>query len=243
MSQRRIGAPSEGDVAFAPNTVFDDISANRYDFLRSAGFDPAALTLGRQVHGDAVEIVGASDGGRGQPPDFDTVGDCDGLITASPDIALGIIVADCVPILIYDPTNRVVSTVHAGWRGTVLGIAGVAVRRMQAAFGSQPNALIAGIGPSIGPCCYEVGDEVIDAWINSSVTGWPHAIVERQPRSHLDLWRANQLVLETFGVPAAQIELAGICTRCATNMYFSHRAAMAGERPRGRMIMVAQIKD
>lgn len=241
MSWRRPELPSEGDIAYARDTNYDHIRENRARFLREAGFDDAALTLGRQVHGAGVSVVTAADRGRGQPPDFDAIPNSDGLITTCPDVALGTIVADCAPILLYDPEHHALGLVHAGWRGTVAGIAARAVELMAQEFGSDPAALHAGIGPSIGACCYEVGEEVIEAWASAGIHGWEAARVCREPRPHFDLWTANRLALQAAGVPESQIETAGECTRCNAERYFSHRAAMAGERPRGRMIMVAQL--
>ena len=241
MSERRPDAPSEGDIAYAKDTVSEHISQNRDDFFRSAGFDPSALTLGRQVHGCRVSVVAPADRGRGQPPEFDAVPDSDGLITTSTDVALGTIVADCVPLLLYDPAHHALGLVHAGWRGTVGGIARNAVQAMSGAFGSRPADLKVGIGPSIGPCCYEVGPEVIDAWTSAALPDGGSAVVSRVPRPHFDLWRANLLVLTNSGVLERNIESSGVCTRCESARFFSHRAAMAGERARGRMIMVAQL--
>lgn len=241
MSWRRPDLPSEGDIAYARGTNYEHISQNRELFLREAGFEPEALTLGRQVHGAGVSVVTAADRGRGQPPEFDAIPDSDGLVTACPEVALGTIVADCAPILLYDPEHHALGLVHAGWRGTVAHIAARAVELMAREFGTNPAALHAGIGPSIGACCYEVGNEVIDAWAGSGISGWEAAVARREPRPHFDLWAANRLVLRAAGVPDSKIEAAGECTRCRPERYFSHRAAMAGERARGRMIMVAQL--
>ncbi len=241
MSLRQLELPSEGDIAYARGTDHSHIQENRERFLRSAGFDPAALTLGRQIHGNQVSIVRRQDRGRGQPPAFDAIPDSDGLATGSASVALGTIVADCVPIILYDPDAPALAVIHAGWRGTVQTIAARAVELMQAEFGTEPSHIRAGIGPSIGPCCYEVGSDVIDLWASSGVGAWSGATAERQPRPHFDLWSANRMVLEQAGVESSRIEVAGLCTRCHGDRFFSHRSAMAGERPRGRMIMVAQL--
>ncbi|MEZ4521189.1 MAG: peptidoglycan editing factor PgeF [Thermomicrobiales bacterium] len=241
MSMRDASLPSEGDIAFARGTISEHISANRTAFLESASFDPAALTLGRQVHGANVRVAGSSDRGRGQPPEFEGFPETDGLITNAPEVALGTIVADCTPILLYDPQQHAIGLLHAGWRGTVSGIARVGVERMVEMFGSHPEVIRAGIGPSIGPCCYEVGNEVIDLWRKSTAEHWERAVVEKCPRPHFDLWSANRLILEQAGIASDHIEVANRCTRCDAAHFFSHRAAMAGERARGRMIMVAQL--
>ena len=241
MSQRLIDSPSEGDVAYAPKTIESHITANRAAFLEGAGVAPPDLTLGRQVHGNGVHVVTDEDRGRGQPPSFDALPNSDGLVTEDSTVALGVVVADCVPILLYDPVQKAVGVVHAGWRGTVGMIGENAVAVMEESFSSRASDLWAGIGPSIGPCCYEVGDEVIDAWNGVGMDQNDQAVHRRSPRSHFDLWTANRFSLERAGIPAGQIETAAICTKCNGDLYFSHRAAMAGERPRGRMIMVAQL--
>jgi hypothetical protein len=243
MSYRRTDLPAEGDIAYSRDTDPADTRANRAAFLTGAGFEQSSLTLGRQVHGTGIAVVRATDRGRGQPPAFDALPDTDGLITCDKSVALGIIVADCVPLILYDPLQHALAVVHAGWRGTVGGIAARAVERMAVEFGSKPADLLAGIGPSIGPCCYEVGDEVIDLWRASGSADWSRAVVEREPRRRLDLWLANRLILEQAGVPKRGIETAALCTRCEAGRFFSHRAALAGERRRGRMIMAAQLDD
>ncbi len=241
MSLRRPELPSEGDIAYARDTNYEHIGKNRKPFLRAAGFAPSALTMGRQVHGNGVSVVTRADRGRGQPPEFDAIPDSDGLTTTCAELALGIIVADCVPILLYDPGRHALAVVHAGWRGTVKHIARRAVELMEREFGSTPAALLAGIGPSIGPCCYEVGHEVIEAWSEASVPHWEVARIQRSPRAHFDLWEANRQILIQAGILKDRIEIAGLCTRCVSERFFSHRAAMARERQRGRMIMVAQL--
>lgn len=241
MSRRRIDAPSEGDVGYALDTDAEHITANRAGFLDSVGIESASLTLGRQVHGATVSRISDVDRGRGQPPEFDAIPATDGLITNSSNIAPAIIVADCVPVLLYDPVRHALGVVHAGWRGTVAGITERAIEAMATEFGTDPGDLHAGIGPSIGVCCYEVGMEVVDAWRCARVEEGNTAWEDRNPRPHFDLWQANRLMLERAGIQPRRIEIAGVCTRCCGNHYFSHRAAMAGERPRGRMIMVAQL--
>lgn len=241
MSGRRPGSPAGGDVAFARDTVFDDIAESRRTFLAELGVADDALTLGRQTHGANAAVVRDEDRGRGQPPDFDGFPETDALITASSDVALGTIVADCAPILLYDPRLHVLGLAHAGWRGTVGQIAAKTVAAMEREFGSRPDDLLAGIGPSIGGCCYEVGEEVIAVWNEARVPGGDGAVSARQPRPYFDVWEANRLSLAAAGVPDSQIEVSGICTRCRGDLFFSHRAFMAGERERGRMIMVAQL--
>lgn len=241
MSGRRPGSPAGGDVAFARDTDFDEIAESRRTFLAELGVADDALTLGRQTHGANVAVVRDEDRGRGRPPDFDGFPETDALITDSSNVALGTIVADCAPILLYDPRLHILGLAHAGWRGTVGLIAARTVEAMEREFGSRPADLLAGIGPSISACCYEVGDEVVNAWHEAGVLGREGAVHQGKPRPHFDLWEANRLTLVAAGVPDQRIEVSGLCTRCRGDLFFSHRAFMAGERERGRMIVVAQL--
>ncbi len=237
----RTAADDDGDLGYTPHNDHARIDANRDRFLNAVGVEPEALTLGRQVHGATVQVVGAADRGRGRPPRFDGFPATDALVTDAPDVALGTIVADCVPIVIYDPRRHAVGIAHAGWRGTVAAIARETVRVMRDTFGSRPDDLLAGIGPSIGPCCYEVGPEVVAAWEDANVAGGTAAIVRRAASYHFDLWAANRLLLVEAGLPDAQIETSDICTRCRYGEFFSYRAARAGLSPSGRMMMVVQL--
>lgn len=242
MSGRRADAPAEGDIAYSPNTGAAQTAANRQTFFANMGLDLAALTLGKQVHGDRVVPVIDSDRGRGQPPDFDGFPDTDGLVTSETDVALGVIIGDCVPVLLYDPVKHVVGLVHAGWRGTVATIARRAVEIMKAGYGCRPRTILAGIGPSIGPCCYEVGDEVIDAWMANNIPYARHAVIQSGDRQHFDLWTANRYALMEAGLQRRNIEDAAICTRCEYERYFSRRAHVAGVSPKGSQMMVVQLR-
>jgi YfiH family protein len=118
--------------------------------------------------------------------------------------------------------RRAVGVAHAGWRGTVAGIATALVQTMQAEFGSRPHDLIAGLGPAIGPCCYQVGPEVAREVMVAFGTG--DGLLPAQPDGsyHLDLWAANRWLLARAGVH--QVEVAGLCTACRTDEFYSHRA-------------------
>lgn len=241
MSGRCKEAPAEGDLGYTPHNDHAVIDDNRDAFLRSVGVDPLALTLGRQVHGTTVAQVRSADRGRGRPPRFDGFPATDALVTDACDVALGTVVADCVPLLVYDTRRHVLGVAHAGWRGTVGLIARNVVVALQANFGSQPADLVAGIGPSIGPCCYEVGADVLDAWGDSGVSHLETAVVRRGEAYHFDLWTANQLQLVEAGLPSSQIEVSQICTRCEYERFFSYRGARAGLGTAGRMMLVAQL--
>lgn len=243
MSGRNPSAPAEGDIAYSSITEPADTGKNRVTFFNELGLDLASLTLGKQVHGTRVAPVIESDRGRGQPPRFDGLPDTDGLVTGVPGLTLGIIVGDCVPLLLYDPVKHVVGLVHAGWRGTVDLIAKRAVEVMKVGYGCRPRTILAGIGPSIGPCCYEVGDEVIDRWMANRIPYARHAVVRVGESRHFDLWTANRYALMQAGLQRRNIEDAAICTRCEYDRYFSRRAFNAGLSRKGSQMMVVQLEQ
>lgn len=156
--------------------------------------------------------------------------DVDALITALPDFGIAVRTADCVPVLLYDPVQRVCAAVHAGWRGTVGRISQATIRRMQEDFGCRPEHLHAVIGPSIGPDSFQVGEEVVDAFTQA---GFPMAAIYsyRGPRQegsmagghHLDLWAANHWLLEQAGLSLQNIQIAGICTYENADRFYSAR--------------------
>ncbi len=144
------------------------------------------------------------------------------IFTDRPEVTLYMRFADCVPILLHDPRKNVVGIAHAGWLGTVRNTAIAAVAAMREHYGSRVKDIQAAIGPSIGPDHYEVGPDVIARVEESFGSDYPRLIVRRGEKQHLDLWEANRLQLEQAGV--RQIEVAGICTACHVEDWFSHRA-------------------
>jgi YfiH family protein len=182
---------------------------------RALGLDRRDLTSPKQQHTAAVRRVGAAERGQIQ------LG-CDALITDETRLPLLLRYADCVPVLIYDPAHRALALVHSGWRGTVLGAPRAAVESLVREFRSRPEELVAAIGPSIGPCCYEVGPEVVDA-VRSTFSGSETLLASRPSgRIHLNLWAANRRWLSGCGV--RRIEVGEICTACHTEDFYSHRA-------------------
>ncbi len=174
-----------------------------------------AATL-RQVHSDLV-LTGNSPGDCGQG---------DALVTNRQGIAVSVRTADCFPVLLADSGRRAVAAIHAGWRGTAAQIVRKTVERMGAEFGTRPADISAAIGPGIGACCYEVGEEVAREF------GF-------EVRTHLDLARENRRQLETAGVPAENIEALGVCTFCDAERFFSYRRE---RETAGRMVSLIRIK-
>lgn len=143
------------------------------------------------------------------------------LLTDKPGVTLMMRFADCTPIVLHDPVRKVIGLVHAGWKGTVNRAAILAIDAMKSKYGCDPSQILAGIGPSIGPDHYEVGDNVISSAIETFGKDSPVLIRKDNGKSHFDLWTANRLLLEQCGVK--NIEIAGICTMCHLDDWFSHR--------------------
>ena len=184
---------------------------------------PYPVTQGHQVHENRVAIIDRQGLTREDLEGYDA------FVTNLPGIAIGVRTADCVPVLLYDPVNRVIAAIHAGWKGTVLHIPQAAINVMKQAFGASPADMKAVIGPSIGPASFQVGEEVVEKFRNS---GFPiNEIASHQgpgdgtPMSggfHIDLWQANQWLLQQAGIPASNIQIAGIDTY-TTPSFFSAR--------------------
>jgi len=161
----------------------------------------------------------------------------DAMITASPEIAIGVETADCVPILLFDPVKPAVAAVHAGWRSTVKKIVQKTAHRMFEEFGSVPSRMIAAIGPAIGPECYEVDDRVMDPVMNA-FSFWKDVVAERgNGRWSLDLHKANKLELLQIGLSERNVHTLGHCTSCRRDLFYSFRA----EGRTGRMLSVIMI--
>jgi hypothetical protein len=187
-------------------------SAERARFLAAAGMAGWPLCRVRQVHSNTVLEVRDNEFANARP-------EGDALFTGLAGLALGVETADCAPVLVAEANGRAAASIHAGWRGTSEAIARRTVERMQEAPGVDPGNLVAAIGPRIGVCCLEVGEEVYD-WFQDS------EVFQRRPewaRPHLDLGEANRKQLMAAGVPASSIEVSGLCTRCRADMFHSYR--------------------
>jgi YfiH family protein len=193
----------------------ENVRENRERAFRAAGRAPETVADLWQVHSADVVVADA-------PRDLSVdAAQADVIVTDRPGVTLFLRFADCVPIFLFDPKRRAVGLIHAGWRGTLLKAAAAAVQAMQARYGSRPADLVAAIGPSIGPCHYEIGPEVV-AQTRAVFDGASGGMLARvDGRLHLDLWAANAHTLREAGV--GEIEIGGVCTACHTDDFFSHR--------------------
>jgi YfiH family protein len=199
-------------------TVGDDVqrvAENRQRAFAALGRDPASLYDVWQVHGVNVAVA------ETPRPSTAPYLQADAIVTDRPALTLMMRFADCAPILFYDPDHRVAAIAHAGWMGTVRDVAGATVAALRARFGTNPAHLLAAIGPSIGPDHYEVGPDVVVQVKQLFGADSAAVLSAHSGRIHLDLWTANRLLLERAGV--RQIEVAGLCTACHVNDWYSHR--------------------
>jgi YfiH family protein len=181
------------------------------------GVPSEALVRMRQVHGAAVFETAAGD----LPPSRDADWpEADIAISCHPSLALCVRTADCVPVLIADQRTGAVAAVHAGWKGTAAGAVMAAVQALQWRCGTEQADILAAIGPSIGPCCYEVGPELAPYFsAHPDAARW----FSRDERPRLDLWRATRDQLERAGVPTRQIYVSALCTADHPNLFHSYR--------------------
>ena len=191
---------------------------------KSIGIDPQSIVLSKQVHKTNIKFVDSSDCGKGlyRPIDYDEI---DGLITNIPNITLVTHYADCVPLFFVDIKKRAIGLTHSGWRGTVNKIGRITVSEMQKYFGSDPEDIIAVVGPSICGDCYEIGEEVAIEFKKAFHLNHDNLILEKKDtgKYHCNLWQANYAVLIEAGLRPEHIHLSEVCTSCNSDVLFSHR--------------------
>ncbi|HEX5365745.1 MAG TPA: peptidoglycan editing factor PgeF [Acidimicrobiales bacterium] len=219
-------------------TVGDDpalVAENRRRAAAAVGCRLDEMVFAHQVHGATVAVVTGADRGRGAQA-LHGAPSADALVTAVPDVGLAVVVADCLPLVLYDPVAHVVAVVHAGWRGTVARVAEATVDAM-AGLGSRPGDVVAGLGPAVAAHRYQVGGEVVDA-AAACFDGRPGDVVrpDGTGRWTFDLTAANRRLLVEAGVAPANIEASPVGTGPGT-AFFSDRAT----RPCGRFGALARL--
>lgn len=251
-----VGGHGELNLGFTADDTRENVLRNR-ELLAEAitGNLKTPLVMLRQIHSSVVMV--ADGAGFGQP--------CkgDGLMTDTPGMLTGVQTADCIPVLVADRKRKAVAAFHAGWRGTVKRIVESGIGRMRLQFGSEPEDLVAAIGPGIGPCCYAVGEEVLSEFgsqfayapeLFHEVYGsdpvkdkYPLLFLAQRapgrsligPNLHLDVAEANRRQLLDAGLNAANIRMVGGCTNCQPQLFFSHRGSHGRA---GRMLSVIGIR-
>lgn len=227
----RLGGVSQGDLG-SMNLSFsrgDDpgkVMENHHRFAAAVGYPVENLVFSDQVHDTVIQRVDTSDCGKGILRESDLKG-VDGLVTDDPEVVLMTFFADCVPLFFYDRKHHAIGAVHSGWRGTVGRIGARAVEKMRDEFGSAPDDLLAVVGPSICQDCYEVSEDVAEAFrLEFQEKQWNELLLSKPEQKYqLDLWRANEIILSEAGIPASQIQVCGMCTCCHSEFLFSHRAS------------------
>ena len=225
----RLGGVSRGkyasmDLSFTRGDEPDAVRENFRRIAAAIGVRDTDIVISAQTHTTNVYRAAAADRGRGidRPRGYT---DIDGLLTDEPDVVLCTQYADCVPLLFADPVRRVVAASHAGWRGTAAGIGGVTVRRMRDEFGCRPADILAGIGPSVGACCFEVDAPVWEAFCRAPhFSPAEHGREDGGGKFHIDLKAVNARDLMDAGVLPEHITVSDLCTRCRPDVFWSHRA-------------------
>lgn len=230
----RVGGASQGyfaqsNFSFALGDERSAVEENYRRISRILGHGGSLedFVLGQQTHTTNVRVVTEADRGKGvtRPLDYQ---DVDGLVTDVPGLILGTFHADCTPLYLVDPVHRAIGLSHSGWKGTVHEMGRHTLEVMREHYGTDPADVLAAIGPSICQDCYEVGEEVAEAFRRRFPAGelerYGVLRAGRVPgKVQLGLWAANRMILERAGVPAGQISVTDVCTRCNSDYLFSHR--------------------
>ena len=226
----RLGGASKGRFAtmnFSYSREDDpaDVLENFTRMADALGVERDRMVVSYQTHTTNVRRVTREDEGKGviRERDYRNV---DGLITDVPGITLVTFYADCVPLYLVDPVHHAIGLSHSGWRGTVRRMGQVTMDAMKEAFGTRPEDVTACIGPSICRDCFEVGEEVAEAFADAFDPKYRDALYRANAKPgkyQLDLWKANEIIFQEAGVPKEQIHTTNICTMCNSDYLFSHR--------------------
>lgn len=222
------------NLAMGRGDTPEHVQENFRRFCAVVGTDPQRVVLSKQTHDSNIRLVTAQDAGKGlwTPRDYDSV---DALICREPDLSLVVFSADCGIILLHDPVHHAIGAVHAGWRGVAAGLVYETVQRMQQEFGCEPAHMVAAMGPSIGPCCFETDDDVPAAMRSALGADAEPFMTRRGIKWHIDLKAINAFWLHRAGVMT--IDVCADCTACHPELYWSHRK-MGNDRG-GQVAMIA----
>lgn len=241
----RIGGVSEGiwssmNLSFSRGDDEEHVRENFRRMAKALDIEEDSYVFSMQTHTTNVRKVTLEDKGKGivKPLDYQ---DVDGLITDVPGLCLTTFYADCVPLFFVDPIHKAIGLSHSGWRGTVGKIGQVTLQKMQEEYDTNPADVIAAVGPSICQECYEVSEDVIREFQRQfDQKHWDTLFYEKaNSKYQLNLWKANEIVLEEAGVLKENIAVTNVCTCCNSKRLFSHRASKG---QRGSLAAFMMIK-
>lgn len=212
---KSVGAYASLNVSFRVGDDPQAVKDNICDLKREVGAHDLRIVTMKQVHGDRIVDV--------KDHRLKEAGEADGLVTEERGLFPAVLTADCVPILFTVHGRKVVAVAHAGWRGTLTGIAAKMVRHLRKSYGVDADSIEAALGPAIGPCCYEIGVDVSKPLTERWGSLAERCLNLKGGRQFLDLRALNRSILEDAGLPAAQISAIGPCTSCAAEDFFSYR--------------------
>lgn len=227
--------PYDFSLALHTGEDAENIVANRNKLSRLLNNnEPLHYIVANQTHGDNIKIITHKET-KGWKSLSDAIEDCDALITDVKGVVLNILTADCVPILLYDKEKEVVAAIHAGWKGTKAQIVSKTVQKMTDIYDCDPKDIIAGVAPSIGRCCYEVGEDVAEHFFDL-----PEGFTPKGEKYMLDLPFINKQQLLAAGLQEENIEMSHACTACDVERFFSYRKEQGCT---GRFMSMIGIKN
>lgn len=227
----RLGGVSEDflgsmNLSFSRGDREENVRENYRRIAGAVGFSPEDLVFSHQTHTTNVRRVAEEDRGMGfvRPLEFS---DVDGLVTDCPGLVLATFYADCVPLFFVDPVKKAIGLSHSGWRGTAGKMGRQTVEAMTREFGCDPSDITGAVGPSICQDCYEVSEDVIDEFSASFDKQYHNSLFYKKENGkyQLDLWKANELIMEEAGLKKQNIYVTDICTCCNPDLLYSHRAS------------------
>lgn len=227
----KLGGVSKGiyesmNLSYSSGDTPADVDENYRRICAGIGFKLEDVVATHQVHKTVVKVIKAEDKGKGltRPRDYEGV---DGFITNEPGIPLATFYADCVPLFLVDTKGQGIGLSHSGWRGTVNRMGKVTLQAMTEHFGTKPEDVTVLIGPSICGDCYEVSEDVAEAFYSEFKTGVADILRKKENRKYqLNLWEANRRIFLEAGVKEENIHISKVCTCCNSDWLFSHRATM-----------------
>ena len=210
------------NLGFNSGDSIENVEKNWHILMENIGLNETKIFTLNQIHSDKIVIANSKIiENSGQKIEGDAI------ITDLKGLFIAVLVADCVPIILYDPIKSIISVVHAGWKGSSLEIAKKTVEKMEKVFLSKPKDIIAGIGPSIGPCCYKVKNDVQKYFSN-----YRNAVIVKNNEYYINLWEVNKSQLIKSGINENNIEVSRLCTSCNNKIFYSYRK----ENPIGRFV-------